>query len=173
MDRKEADQLRIRNLRRRRQSNALIRNNTLWAAGTGLIPIPVIDSAATVAVQIKMLAEISSIYDVPFQETSGRSVIASLMSSLTSNVLGKSLIASGLFSGLAKVVPVVGSTLGILTMPGFNAAFTYALGRVFQQHYEAGGTLKDFDANAAKPYFEEKFKEGFKAGAKTQSPKSA
>ena len=47
-------------------------------------------------------------------------------------------------------------------MPGFNAAFTYALGRVFQQHYAAGGTMADFDAQKAEADFRRKFKEGLK-----------
>lgn len=147
--------------KRHRQSSTVIRLNTLWAAGTGLIPIPILDSAAIVSVQIKMLAEISSIYKVPFQKNSGKSIIAALMTSLSGTVLGKSLLASGVFSGLMRAVPGVGAALSILTMPGFNAAFTYALGRVFQQHYAVGGTLEDFDPRAAEPYFKEKLKEGF------------
>lgn len=151
----------LKSKRRHRQASAIVQRNTLWAAGSGLIPIPVLDSAAIVAVQLKMLAEISNVYGIDFQKSSGRSVIAALMTSLTSNVLGKSLLGTGLFSSLSKTLPVIGSTLSILTMPGFNAAFTYALGRVFQQHYTLGGSLQDFDPKKAEPYFHEKFKEGF------------
>ena len=166
------DSERLELLRRKklhRKSDAIIRTNTLWAAGTGFIPIPVLDSAAIVAVQLKMLGELSSIHNVPFTETSGKSVIASFVASLTSNVLAKSLLATGLFSNVARALPVVGSTLSILTMPGFNAAFTYALGKVFQQHYESGGTIDDLDPKAAAPYFKEKFKESFKFGQKAEA----
>lgn len=151
----------LKSKKRHRRASAIVQRNTLWAAGTGLIPIPVLDSAAIVAVQLKMLAEISNVYGIDFQNSSGRSVIAALMTSLTSNVLGKSLLGTGLFSSLSKTLPVIGSTLSILTMPGFNAAFTYALGRVFLQHYALGGSLQDFDPKKAEPYFHEKFKEGF------------
>jgi uncharacterized protein (DUF697 family) len=168
MDSTRAELLKRR--KRHRLSSAVIRRNTLWAAGTGLIPIPVLDSAAIVSVQIKMLAEISSVYEVPFQNNSGKSVIAAMMTTLSGTVLGKSLLSTGIFGNLMKVVPGVGAALSILTMPGFNAAFTYALGRVFQQHYAAGGTIKDFDPRAAEPYFKEKLKEGFNF---TQQAKSA
>lgn len=154
---------------RHRRATSIVQRNTLWAAGTGLIPIPVLDSAAIVAVQLKMLAEISNVYGVHFQNSSGRSVIAALMTSLTSNVLGKSLLGTGIFSSLSKTLPVIGSTLSILTMPGFNAAFTYALGKVFQQHYALGGTLQDFDPKKAEPYFHEKLKEGFVFSQKSKS----
>lgn len=160
----------LKRRKRHRQAQSVIQRNTLWAAGTGLIPIPVLDSAAVVAVQLKMLAELSSVYGVDFQKSSGRSVIAALMASLSSGVLGKSLLGTGLFSGLSSALPVIGSSLSILTMPGFNAAFTYALGRVFQQHYAIGGTLQDFDPKQAEPFFHEKLKEGFKF---TQARKSA
>ncbi|MEQ8393433.1 MAG: DUF697 domain-containing protein [Thalassospira sp.] len=162
---------RLERLKRNKQNRlgrGIVRRNTMWAAGTGLIPIPVLDSAAIVAVQLKMLAELSSLYQVDFQKNSGQAVIATMMTSLSGSVLGKSFLATGIFSGLAKVIPVVGSTLSILTIPGFNAAFTYALGRVFLKHYAIGGTLQDFDPEKAEPYFKEKFKEGFKVaqGAK-------
>ncbi|WP_022731488.1 YcjF family protein [Thalassospira lucentensis] len=155
---------RLEQLKRNKQkrlAGGIVRRNTLWAAGTGLIPIPVLDSTAVVAVQLKMLAELSSLYNVDFRKSSGQAVIATMMTSITGGVLGKSFLATGIFSGLSKALPVLGASLSILTMPGFNAAFTYALGRVFVMHYAAGGTLKDFDPKQAEPYFKEKFKEGF------------
>lgn len=155
---------RLEQLKRNKQKrlgSGIVRRNTLWAAGTGLIPIPVLDSTAIVAVQLKMLAELSSLYGVDFRNSSGKAVIATMMTSITGGVLGKSFLATGIFSGLAKALPVIGTSLSILTMPGFNAAFTYALGRVFLSHYAAGGTLSDFDPKKAEPQFKEKFKEGF------------
>lgn len=152
-------------LKRRKQhrlASGVVQRNALWAAGTGFVPIPVLDSAATVAVQLKMLAELSDVYGVAFNKSSGKSVIAALTACITSGVLGRALLGTGIFSNIAKVMPIVGSTLSIVTMPGFNAAFTYALGRVFQQHYAAGGTMADFDAQKAEADFRRKFKEGLK-----------
>lgn len=152
-------------LKRRKQhrlASGVVQRNTLWAATTGFVPIPVVDSAATVAVQLKMLAELSDVYGVAFNKSSGKSVIAALTACITSGVLGRALLGTGIFANLAKVMPVVGSALSIVTMPGFNAAFTYALGRVFQQHYAAGGTMADFDAKKAEAEFRQKFKDGLK-----------
>ena len=39
-----------------------------WSMGAGLVPVPVLDLAAVSGVQLKMLAEISRIYDVPVSE---------------------------------------------------------------------------------------------------------
>lgn len=152
----------LKQRKKHRLARGIVQRNTLWAATTGFVPIPVVDSAATVAVQLKMLAELSDIYGVPFNKNSGKSFIAALTACITGGVMGRALLGTGIFSSLAKVMPVVGSTLGILTMPGFNAAFTYALGRVFQQHYAAGGTMANFDAQKAEAAFRKKFAEGLK-----------
>ncbi len=148
--------------KRNRVARGIVMRNVMWAAGTGLIPVPVLDSTAVVAVQLKMLAELSSHYQVDFRKSSGKAVISTMMTSITGGVLGKSFLATGIFTSLAKALPVVGTTLSVLTMPGFNAAFTYALGRVFQMHYEAGGTFETFDPKKAEPKFREEFKEGLK-----------
>ncbi|MDP2699976.1 YcjF family protein [Thalassospira sp.] len=159
--------------RRHLRGNNVISNNMLWALGTGLIPIPVVDTSATIAIQLKMLAELSDVYEVPFSYNSGKSVVASLLTSLTANLMGKSLVGSGLFYGIARMVPVLGYGLKALTMPVFTAAFTYALGKVFQQHFAAGGTILTFDPKKTDSYFREKFDEGKKVVAEKYSPKAA
>jgi hypothetical protein len=40
------------------------------------------------------------------------------------------------------------------------------VGRVFALHFEAGGTLQDFDVEAAKPEFKEQFEQGKDAAQK-------
>ena len=82
---------RLEQLKRNKQkrlAGGIVRRNMLWAAGTGLIPIPVLDSTAVVAVQLKMLAELSSLYNVDFRKSSGQAVTATMMTSITGGVLG-------------------------------------------------------------------------------------
>ncbi|WP_417829194.1 YcjF family protein [Thalassospira sp.] len=166
----EAEKLKVLKQRKKhRLAKGVVQRNALWAATTGFVPIPVVDSAATVAVQLKMLAELSDVYGVAFNKSSGKSVIAAMTACITSSVLGRALLGTGIFANIAKVMPVVGSTLSIVTMPGFNAAFTYALGRVFQQHYEAGGTMENFDPDKAAPEFRRNFKDGLKFDQKREA----
>jgi len=150
----------LKQLKQHRLASAIVRRNTMWAVGSGFIPIPLVDSATIVAVQLKMLAELSAIYNVPFNRNSGKSAIAALICSLSSGALGKSLLATGVFGAMAKSVPVIGYGLSILTMPGFNGAATYALGKVFQQHFSAGGTFLTFDPQKTERHFRQKFEEG-------------
>ena len=75
---------------------------------------------------------------------------------------------------LIRRVPVVGTIFGVVAMPTFAAACTYALGRVFAWHFARGGTVADFDADEASEKFKDEFAEGkrkasefVKGGSKT------
>jgi hypothetical protein len=42
-------------------------------------------------------------------------------------------------------------------MPAFGAAATYAVGQVFIQHFESGGTFLDFDPDKVREHFRQEF----------------
>ena len=58
---------------------------------------------------------------------------------------------------LVKLVPIFGSTLGFISIPVLAGAFTHAWGQVLVLHFEAGGTLLDFDAAKMRAYFKQEF----------------
>src|ERR1035437_3000099 len=64
--------------RRRVMAMKLVERLSLWSRAAGLIPVPFVDLAAVGGVQIQMLRRISQIYDVPFTENRGKSIIAGL-----------------------------------------------------------------------------------------------
>jgi uncharacterized protein (DUF697 family) len=66
-------------------------------------------------------------------------------------------LAGGGIGSLIKSVPVVGQLAGVLLMPGFAAAVTWAMGRIFVQHFETGGTLLDIDAAKMREHFKQEF----------------
>ena len=49
--------------------------------------------------------------------------------------------------------------------PIVMGASTYAVGKVFVQHFEMGGTLLDFDPTKTKEFFAREYKEGQKVAA--------
>ena len=51
-------------------------------------------------------------------------------------------------------MPLVGPALGVLSMPAMAAAVTWAVGKVFMQHFASGGTLLDFDPEKTRTHFE-------------------
>jgi len=131
----------------KKEADHVIRRHTLFAAGAGLIPIPVLDTAAILGIQVTMLRSISQLYHIEFRENVVRSVISSLISSV------------GAVS-IAKAIPGLGTVLGGVTLSAAASASTYALGKVFIQHFDQGGTLLDFDPVKSRDYFAKEFEAG-------------
>ncbi|MDA3929073.1 MAG: DUF697 domain-containing protein [Prolixibacteraceae bacterium] len=136
-------------------ANGLTKRYMWWTMGAGLIPIPFVDLVAVSGVQLKMLRDMAKIYEVKFNETQTKSIVTALLGSIVPNAL-----STGGVGSILKMVPLVGSILGGLSMSLFSGAATYAMGKVFIQHFEAGGTLLDFDPEKVKEYFKSQFEEG-------------
>jgi len=140
---------------RLRKGRSLCKKYMLASMAAGLVPAPAFDIAAVTAVQLKMLHSLSRVYEIPFSEQAGKSAVASLLGGV-----GATSIARGTFGSIVKAIPVVGTIAGAVTMPIIAAAATYAIGRVFLQHFEAGGTLLDFDPEKVRNYFSKLYREG-------------
>lgn len=134
----------------KKQANAITNRRTLYAAGIGLLPFPLVDVAAILGVQVVMIRDIANVYGVDFKEKPVRSIITTLVGDLG---------AMGVMSGV-KAIPVVGSFIGGFTTSLTGAAATFALGKVFTQHFDQGGTLLTFDPVESRKYFQEAFEEG-------------
>jgi uncharacterized protein (DUF697 family) len=137
------------------RAEAIINRYLPWSMGAGLVPIPIADAAMVVGIQVKMLAEISQVYSVEFSENAGKAVIASLIGGV-----GSTTVAAGTFGSLIKGIPGFGAILGAATLPVIAGATTYAIGKVFTQHFESGGTFLTFDSVDAKKVFDDKLAEG-------------
>lgn len=110
-----------------------------WAGAAGIIPVPIIDLVAVGALQLQMLRRLSQIYNVPFADNRGKALLTSLAGAAipTSSGLGA--------AEFLKAIPIVGTAIGALVTPVLAAGLTYAIGKVFIQHFETGGTLLDFN----------------------------
>lgn len=145
------------------QANRLVCQQSLWAAGAGLIPIPFLDLAGIFAVQVKLINDLSKLYGVPFSEHKAKNLIAPLLGSV-----GISYAAGGGVTSLMKMIPLVGTVGGMLALSVIGSAASYALGKVFIQHFEAGGTLLDFNPEAMREYFKSQFQAGVKKAQDTK-----
>lgn len=137
---------------RQARAGGVIHRNTLWALGAGAVPFPVADLVAIIAVQAKMLKELSDLYGVAFREDLVKKLVASL-------IAGYGGVSVGLVLGgsLAKLIPALGTTFGVLAIPVAAGAFTHATGRVFVMHFESGGTFLDFDPARVREHFRREF----------------
>jgi uncharacterized protein (DUF697 family) len=124
---------------RSEQASKLVDRFAIWSGVAGLLPIPVVDLVAVAGLQLQMLRRISQIYEVPFAENRGKALISSLVGAMipTSSGLG--------MADALKVIPVVGTLISACVTPVLAAGATYAIGRVFIQHFASGGNLLDFN----------------------------
>ena len=132
----------------------LVTKSMYVSMAAGLVPVPLFDFVAVTGVQIEMLRRLSHLYGVTFFEGKVKNILAALV--------GGSFASSfaPLFASLTKMIPVVGSAVGALTLPIVAGASTYAVGKVFIQHFESGGTFLTFDPKAVREYYAAQFKEG-------------
>ena len=138
-----------------------------WSMGAGLIPVPFVDWAAVSGVQLKMLADLSKIYGVRFVENQGKAIIGSLTGFILPHA-----VACGMIGSALKAIPVLGVLAGGSAMAVFCGAYEWALGNVFIQHFESGGTFLTFDPEAVKEYFKAKFEEGRNVAGTMSAEKS-
>jgi len=152
---------------RTQKASVIVRNYSLAALAVGLIPFPWIDLAALTAVQLKMLHSLANQYNTPFSKDIGKAAITALVGGVLP-VEGAASLAS-----LVKIVPGVGQVAGAVSLSILGAAATYAVGKVFMQHFESGGTFLTFDPEKVRKYFEEEFEKGKQVAAELKPGTSA
>ncbi|GEM_PF-4299602 len=135
-------------------AHQVAKNYSLGSAAVGIIPIPTLDLAALIAIQLKMLHHLAEIYDIPFSKELGKSLISSLLGSILPT--GGSIVVSSWL----KSVPLIGQIGGAVSVATFGVAATYAISRVFIQHFESGGTFLTFNPEKVREYFQTEFNKG-------------
>jgi uncharacterized protein (DUF697 family) len=130
----------------------IVNRHMLYTAGAGLIPMPVVDLAAVAALQVKMLSDLAKHYNLPFSADRGKSLVTALIGGTLPTTLGYGGLGS-----LVKRIPVVGGIVGVFTVSLLASASTYAVGRVFIQHFESGGTFLDFNPDEVRQHYAAEF----------------
>ena len=147
-------------IEKQQQARQTIKRYMWFSAGAALIPIHYLDLAAISGVQLKMLAAISKIYGVPFQENVGKAAIGSIGGFIVPHAA-----AAGTIGSVIKSFPGLGGVAGAPLTAVFAGAYTWALGNMFIQHFESGGTFLNFKPEQVREYFKAKFE-----GGKTPPP---
>jgi len=140
-----------------------IKNYVMASMALGLVPVPVFDVIAIVGVQLKMIHALARQYDVPFQKNMAKSIVLALLGGVLP--VAVTVGAASLF----QVVPVIGTLAGGASVAILSGALTYAVGKVFQQHFEAGGTLINFDVQKVRDRFKFEFKRGKAVAAEARA----
>jgi uncharacterized protein (DUF697 family) len=133
----------------------LIRHHVYGSMAVGLVPIPVVDFAGVTVIQLNLLRVLAKKYSVPFSKGIVKNILSSLIGGAVPATVSAPLAAS-----LSKLIPGAGTTAGVIAMPLIGGATTYAVGKVFAQHFASGGTFLTFDPQKVKAYYNEMFREG-------------
>jgi uncharacterized protein (DUF697 family) len=150
---------------RRLQCDKTISKHVAASVGAGFIPVPILDFAAVTAVQTDMVYRLCKLYGVDFSKEAARTAIVALIGASVPGLQAR-FFASGL-----KLIPGVGTVVGMLATPTISGAATYAVGRVFVQHLETGGCLLTFDASKMKEHFERALEQGKNMTSRASSAK--
>ena len=124
-------------------ASKIISSASIWSAAAGIVPIPILDLLALATVQGKMVIDLSMLYGERPSNEVARGLVAVLIGTIAPTGLTGVLVGSGV-----KAMPVFGAILGAVSMAGFSSASTYAIGKIFIRHFEQGGTLASFSADA-------------------------
>jgi len=140
-------------------ANKTIRTHVLSAMGVGLVPIPLVDLLGITGIQINLIRKLANIYEVPYTRDKIKNVLTPLVGGAFPVVSATTMIS------LFKAIPIIGQTTGALAVSITSGAVTYAVGKVFLQHFASGGTFLTFDPEKVRDYYEAMVKEGRKAAA--------
>lgn len=132
------------------RANDIIRNHMYLAVGAGLIPVPVVDFVAVGGIQLDMIKKLADLYNVDFKKNQVKAIISALTGA------GVARLAAG----MTKIIPVIGSILGGVTMSVLSGASTYAIGEVFKNHFSSGGDIVDLDIDKFTQFYKDKFEQG-------------
>lgn len=146
----------------------IVKKDMYWSMGVGAVPVPIVDLVGIGAFQVRMLKRLSDLYGVKFSEHLAKNAVAALI-----GTIGARALTAATVSSLIKTLPFAGALVGgVLAMPAIAGATTYAMGRLFIRHFEAGGTFEDLNLAKAKSFFTSQFREGQKKVATEAAPAS-
>ena len=111
-----------------------------YSAGAALIPFAGVDVAALAGIHIALIKELCEHYDIDFTEHTARNVLIGVAASVVPGTVGSILGRKFL-----SMLPVANAMFGWALMSAGSAAFSYAIGRLFIEHFEGGGTLLSLD----------------------------
>ena len=118
---------------RHQEALALLKRYVIAAMAIGTLPLPVFDFAALIALKIRMVMQLSKLYEVPFRDNRDRAILLSLLVPLVPSLTRRWAL------GLVKWTPFLGYVVGAVAMSSVAGTVIYAVGRAFIRHFELEG----------------------------------
>lgn len=144
-------------------STQVIKQHVIWSVGAGLVPVPIVDFVAVTAIQVDLIRQLCTLHGVGYEEATGKMWVGALTGGAVAR-MGASAI---------KAIPGIGSLLGGLSMSIASGASTWAVGQVVDKHLAAGGTMANFNVDAAKRQYETEYEKGKEVAKEASANKGA
>jgi uncharacterized protein (DUF697 family) len=135
---------------KRTQAEKIIKGHIMWAMGSGLMPIPLLDLAAVTAVQMDMIKQLSDLYEADFSQAVGKTFVTAVTGTTFAKIGASAL----------KSIPGLGTILGGLSMSLLSGASTYAVGQLAVAQLVNDGDLMNIDLDKAKATYQDWFEKG-------------
>ncbi len=123
--------------KRRQLANKIVDRHRLYAAGGGLLPLPVASIAGVTAVVLRMVKQLSQLYGVPFERDQTRALIVSIIGGAVPTGLGVATTST-----LAWIIPG-GLLVGLAVSAVTAGALTRGIGLVFVDSFESEATAHE------------------------------
>lgn len=137
---------------RQYEASHTIKNHTITAMGIGILPTPGLDLVVLTGVQLNLLRKLGELYGFKLRDEVGKKLLASLLS----GYLPLAIAAPA--ASILKIIPGLGIAAGVLAQSTLAGATTYAIGKLFLEHFESGGNFLNFKTTRQK--LREKIAEG-------------
>jgi uncharacterized protein (DUF697 family) len=121
--------------KRRVLAGRIVEQNGTLAALSGLAPLPVVNVAGVAAIIMRMLKQLSGLYQVNFERGRTRSLVISILGGAAPTGLGAATVST---IGLVAPAPAF---LGLAVSALTAAAVTRAIGEVFIESFERQAPL--------------------------------
>ncbi len=136
------------------KADKIIQNHMWFSTVPGFLPVFFLDIVGITAVQLDMIKQLCKVYEKPYHEQRGKAIVMSFTTSLFGRFPGYMVRSA------VKAVPVVGWALGGVALSVFAASSTYAVGQIFKEHFDQGGTLHDLNPDNFKKFYRKQFNKG-------------
>lgn len=136
----------------------IIKTHVILGMTAGVIPFPlIVDMIAVTGIELLMITKLARAYSFPVPT---RLVTYKILISILGGI--GPVFLSVNFNSWIKGLPLAGHLLYAGTLSISGGASVYAVGKLFQKHFESGGTFLSSNNATLKHYFTEKYQEGKK-----------
>lgn len=117
---------------RRIHARDVIVHHTTLAAGSMVIPIPGLDVAAELGIQVRMVKKLCDLYGAEFTASGAREVITGIVGGLSIGALSTAAL---------RYISFASYFAGTLPSAGLTAAYTYTIGELLVERLEKHGRI--------------------------------